>query len=329
MQDHLTVFDCGNAKVTVAPDEGAMGSLTADHIIQTLKSKADSGVQAALWLMAAPSAFAFYKELIGAAERDDALRDILKQTHFFQFDDYPISRESPKYETTFRRLLEKHLYEPLTSVCGALSNVHPLELTGTDADGKVMEGYRDTILALRDDGVYFVQLKGIGMDGHWGFHGAETPLEGEPNMITVPMSSQNMRQQMLDWPILFPTVSDVPTTACTFNVPMFMLADEVVDNVPQASKVYSVLATYGTEAVINEIPSSAIKRHGRARAYLTENSAEALLAFRLARQTDPQARLDRETQEKLRALWHDPSAPDAEAKNIAQMERVLRQLGVI
>lgn len=326
LQHDVQVFKCANIEVTVAPDEAVMGRLTADHIVRTLKSKAGAGITTALWLMAAPSAFAFYKELIETAKQDAPLRDILKQTHFFQFDDYPISRQSPKFEATFRRLLEKHLFEPLSAILDELPNLHPLELTGTNADATVQNAYRDTIIGLRDKGVYFIQLKGIGMDGHWGFHGAETPLEGRPDMITVPMNSQNARQQMLDWPEFFPTLADVPSTACTFNVPMFLLADEVVDNVPQASKAYSVLATYGTEAVINEVPSSAIKKHGQARAYLTKASASALLEFRQARQSDPRAKLGADTLRKLRELWRDPSAPDAENQNVKLMEKVLRKL---
>jgi 6-phosphogluconolactonase/glucosamine-6-phosphate isomerase/deaminase len=322
------VFQCGGVRIEVAPDEATMGRLTAEYIIGVMKAKRAEGVPVALWLMAAPSAFAFYKELITTAERDATLRDILRETHFFQFDDYPISRQSPKFKATFRYLLESNLFEPLAKICGKLQ-VHPLELNGTDADAAVMTGYRDDLLALKRQGVYFIQLKGIGMDGHWGFHGAETPLDAEPGMITVPMHSQNVRQQMLDWPEFFPTAADVPQTACTFNVGMFLKADEIVDNVPQAGKAYSVLAAYGTEAVINAVPSSAIKRHPRARAYLTAASASALLEFRRARQADPKARLSDRTLAQLRDLWRDPKAPDAGAKNIAIMEQVLRQLGMI
>lgn len=329
MQHQAEVFQCGGVRVEVAPDEAAMGRLTAEHIIGVIKSKRAAGVPAALWLMAAPSAFAFYRELIAAAGRDADLRGILRETHFFQFDDYPISRRSPQFKATFRHLLESNLFGPLAEVCGPLAHLHPLELTGTQDDAAAQKDYRDAILELKRQGVYFIQLKGIGMDGHWGFHGAETPLDAAPGMITVPMNSQNVRQQMLDWPEFFPTAADVPRTASTFNVAMFLQADEIVDNVPQAGKAYSVLAAYGTEAVINAIPSSAIKRHPRARAYLTRAAAAALLDFRRARRADPRARLSGQALEQLRALWRDPAAPEAAARNIAIMEQVLRQLEII
>ena len=140
-------------------------------------------------------------------------------------------------------------------------------------------------------------------------------------MISVPMNSQNIRQQMLDWPAFFPTPADVPAHAFTFNVPMFLLADEVVDNVPQPSKEYAVLAVYGTSTVTNAAPSSAIKQHGLARAYLTRASAAALLEFREARSANPDAVLGAKTMERLRAIWNDPTAPETAARNIELMER--------
>jgi len=327
--DQITSFACGPVTVTVTRDEAAMGRLTAQHIIQRLRQQAAAGRPLVLWLMAAPSAFAFYHQLIRAAEGDPSLQELLRGTDFFQFDDYPISRQSPQFPATFRHLLEEHLYRPLAAVCGSLPKVHPLELTGGASDDGVRSAYRDTLLQRKEQGAYLLQLKGIGMDGHWGFHGAETPLTMEPGMITVPMNSQNIRQQMLDWPEFFPTPQDVPPVACTFNVPMFLLADEIVDNVPQASKSYSVLATYGSETVLNEVPSSAVKRHPCVRAYLTQAAAGVLLEFRQAREADPQAGLSPAAWERLRALWRDETDPQAEARNIEVMEQVLRKLEML
>ena len=322
----VTTMTCGLTTVFVTRDEAVMGRLTAEHFVGRLKEKRDAGVPVALWLMAAPSAFAFYRELIGMAEADASLRGILRETEYFQFDDYPIGRDSPQFPTTFRHLLEAYLYRPLAAVCGSLPGVHALELTGADSDGDVQAAYRDAILRRKERGVYFLQLKGIGMDGHWGFHGAETPLDMEPGMINVTMNTQNIRQQMLDWPAFFPTPADVPRTACTFNVPMFLLADEIVDNVPQASKVFSVLATYGTEEILGDVPSSALKGHPCARAYVTAAAAEVLLAYRGGAKLTT---LDVAARERLRSIWRDPDHPESESRNIAWMESVLCKLGMV
>ena len=316
----------GLVRVFVTRDEAVMGRLTAEHFVRRLKSQLDAGVPVALWLMAAPSAFAFYRELLRLAASDELLRVILREADYFQFDDYPIRRESPQFPTTFRHLLESYLYQPLASLCGSLPGVHALELTGTAKDRDVQTAYRDAILQRKDRGVYLLQLKGIGMDGHWGFHGAETPLDLEPGMINVTINSQNVRQQMLDWPDFFRTSADVPRTACTFNVPMFLLANEIVDNVPQASKMFSVLTTYGTDTVVGEVPSSALKRHPCARAYVTAAAAEVLLAYRAGA---PAAVLDATVLDRLRSIWRDPAQPESEARNIAWMESVLRKMGML
>lgn len=323
-----TEFQCGTVQVRVVDDDAAMGEFTATAVAAELQAPAGAGPNI-LWLMAAPSAFPFYEAIIRHAGANAALRDALRAAHWYQFDDYPIARGSPQFPATFRHLLETRLYQPLAAVCGPLPNLHPLELTGGPADADVQRRYRDELLAWRRRGARLIQIKGTGMDGHWGFHGAESPLDQEPGMIVVPMNTQNVRQQMLDWPALFPTPAQVPRQAVTFNVPMFLLADRILDNTPQPQKEYAVLAAYGTDAVLNEVPSSALKRHPRAEAVLTRAAARALLEFRAGRARDPQFRLAPATHARLAALWRDPAAPDTEARNVALMDAVLRRLGMI
>jgi glucosamine-6-phosphate deaminase len=328
-QEDVPDIVCGQVAIHVSDNEAQMGARTATAVVDELKSRAAAGQQAVLWLMAAPSAFPFYGELIHRAQSDAALQSILRDTHFFQFDDYPIARTNPRYEATFRHLLETRLYRPLVDVCGPLNHLHPLELTGGSGDGDVQRRYRDELLALRREGAFILQIKGTGMDGHWGFHGAETPLDQEPGMIVVPMASQNIRQQMLDWPRLFPTPEKVPSHAVTFNVAMFMLADRIIDNTPQAGKEYAVLAAYGTEEVVPQIPSSALKRHHRAEVHLTAAAARALLEFRAGRRQDPAFSLSQDTLKRLAALWHDPEEPATGQRNREQMYAVLTRLGMI
>lgn len=321
-------FMCGRVLIHVMPDEAAMGDVTADAVASDLKDRAGNGA-VVLWLMAAPSAFPFYQALIAKAGTDAVLCTALRETHFFQFDDYPISRSSAQFPATFRNLLETSLYKPLEKVCGALKNVHALELAGGAGDRDVQRRYRDDLLALKQRGARLIELKGTGMDGHWGFHGAETPLDQKPDMIVVPMNSQNVRQQMLDWPNLFPTIDQVPKQAVTFNVPMFMLADRVLDNTPQAQKEFAVLAAYGTERVIQDVPSSALKNHACAEAYITRKAARALMEFRAGREKNPDYRLSPETHARLCALWDDPRSPESARQNSAKMDAVLKKLGMI
>jgi len=327
----------GQVQVYIAPTEAEMGSFTAQEVARKLKEAASAGKDTVLWLMAAPSGFAFYKAFVELSREDKVLQRILQKTRYFQFDDYPVGRKDPRFPITFRHLLEAYFFNPLQEVVGKLDGIHLMELRGTGKGSKTSELEDDAIAAryaqevlaiLEDPNTYVVELKGIGMDGHWGFHGSETPLDAPPKVIRVPMNSQNIHQQKIDWPQYFKTDADVPQFAYSFTVSAFLKADFIIDNVPQPTKEYSVLATYGTEEVLNEIPSSALKTHPNAMAALTEASARALMEYR-NRVTSGHRTLDASILERLRALWKDPNRPQVERENIESMTRVLRKLGMM
>lgn len=316
----------GNVTVLVVPDEQTMGTETAQRVSDQVTAAVREGFRPVLWLMAAPSAFPFYGAFVEACRRDSSLRETVRDIAFYQFDDYPVGRDDARFPVTFRALLEEHLYRPLEEVCGPLTAIHPLELTGTVKDPEIARDYaRELADLLADDSVRVIQVKGIGMDGHWGFHGAETPLHAEPAIIEVPMGPQNIRQQRIDWPELFPTDADVPGTAYSATVSLFMQADCIIDNVPQATKQYAVLACYGTDEVRNEVPSSALKDHRNAVAVLTRAAAEALLRYR----SSGSSTLLPATLERLERLWDDPDNTDQAAANRDTMLTVLRALGMI
>jgi len=328
MQKENIIYS-GTVKVNIVKNESLMGKMTVDHITKVIKEKYVQDKAIVLWLMAAPSGFPFYQALVERVKEERFLREIIRRTHFFQFDDYPISRKSKKFFVTFRYLLENELFKPLKNLCGELPYIHSLELTGTDKDKEISKAYREELLNLKKENSYILQLKGIGMDGHWGFHGAKTPLDMPSDMIAVSMNKQNIHQQRIDWPKFFPRVEDVPKTAYTFNVNMFLLADEIIDNVPQSTKEYAVLATYGTDDIINEIPSSALKKHHNAQAYITEEAAKALIEFREGRDNDKGYKISNTTLNRLRVLWKDNANQPYSQQNIKIMDGVLRKLNVV
>ena len=328
MQKEHIIYS-GRVKVNIVKNESLMGKMTVDHITKVIKEKYVQNKVIVLWLMAAPSGFPFYKALIEKTKEDKFLQEVIKKTHFFQFDDYPISRNSKKFSVTFRYLLENELFKPLKNLCGELPYIHFLELTGTDKDKEISMAYKEELLNLREDNSYIIQLKGIGMDGHWGFHGSETPLDMPPDMIAVPMNKQNIHQQRIDWPKFFPRVDDIPKTAYTFNINMFLLADEIIDNVPQSTKEYAVLAAYGTNDIINEVPSSALKKHHNTQSYITEKAAKALIEFRKGRDKDKGYKLNNTTLNRLKDLWKDDTYQPYSLQNIKIMEGVLRKLNIV
>jgi len=156
-----------------------------------------------------------------------------------------------------------------------------------------------------------LQVKGQGEDGHWGFHQPGTPLDGEPAMIRIEINEMNRAQQMRDHPTLFRRAEDVPQTAYTANVPLFMRAAMIEDNVPQASKAYAIVASYGNDAVCACCPSSALKDHPSAVARTTLKGI-----------------LDAAAMTRLDEIWETPGDPEATALKRRFMRESFDELGI-
>jgi 6-phosphogluconolactonase/glucosamine-6-phosphate isomerase/deaminase len=326
----LRELEAGKVKILIEKDESAMGKRSAELMAKALEDASRAGKKTVLWLMAAPSGFAFYRAFTDLCKSDEELADVMRKTLFYQFDDYPIGRDDPKFAITHRYLLEKNFFDPLSWICGPSLPIMPLELKGDEEDDEAARTYAQRMCDLLDDPSYFVaELKGIGMDGHWGFHDSGTPLETKPGIIKVPLKGQNIHQQKLDWPQYFKTDADVPQTAYSFTAAAFMKADYIIDNVPQASKKYSVLAVYGNEMILGETPSSILKKHPHAQAVLTADSADILAEFSEACTQTGSHKLSRAMYKRLAALWANPLNPEQQQENVRVMDQVLEKLGFI
>ncbi len=324
-------ISAGPVSIHILADEESMGRAAADAAISAGQTALERGQDVSFWLMAAPSAFAFYRAFIDRAASDEKVAALAREADYFQLDDYPISRASDRFPVTFRHLLEERFFGPLQTAVGGVGPVHLLDLTGTEqSDDRVMGAYRDHLLSVLDDpGSVVVQVKGIGMDGHWAFHGAETPIDAPADIIRVPMGEANRHQQMIDWPEYFRRIEEIPEHAVTCTVELLLQADVIVDVVPQAEKEYAVLACYGDSTVSPAVPSSALKRHQTSASYLTEAAARALVELRALRENDCAARLAADTVSRLRTLWQDSKDPERTARNVGTMKAVLGDLGFV
>jgi len=262
----------GNLAVFIYENEDDMGlasaiSLTAEQC----RLVAERGT-ASMLLMAAPSAFAFYQAYVRLARSCATLRSAIAATHFFQFDDYCLPFHHP---VSFRFLLCKRFFFPLAGMYDA-AKVHLFPADASNIEDAAAR-YGALIMEHGPD----LQLKGIGENGHWGFHEPGLPLTGEPCFGCVTLTEENVAQQMRDHPRIFADHAAVPRSAYTANVPLFMQTRTLIeDNVPQASKAFALLAAYGTDTVDTCVPSSMLKKHPRAVVRTTEAAAWALLEFR-------------------------------------------------
>jgi glucosamine-6-phosphate deaminase len=262
----------GGLHIFVYANESDMGLASALHLASQQRQLVATNGTTSIMLMAAPSAFPFYAAYIRLVESSPDLAAAVRRTHFFQFDDYRL----PLHDAaSFRYLLCKHFFFPMAPHYDA-DKVHFLQADAPNPE-RTCADYGDLILAHGPD----LQLKGIGENGHWGFHEPGMPLDVEPGFHRVKLSRENLTQQMRDHPALFPSPKDVPSEAFTANVPLFMRTRVLIeDNVPQQSKAFALLAAYGSDTIDPAVPSSALKRHPHAIVRATIASAWALRQYR-------------------------------------------------
>jgi len=310
----LHVFQAGNLDVVIYDSPRDMGLASAIAIAsEQCRLVAERG-ETSLQLMAAPSAFPFYEAYIGLAQLSDELQEAVGRTHFFQFDDYLLPGH---HQASFRFLLTHHLYGPLSEWYDS-KLIHLFE---PDVDGpeEACRKYTELLLELGPE----LMLKGQGEDGHWGFHQPGIPVEGEPDFITVQMNEMNVAQQMRDHPTLFREPEDVPAEAYTANVPLFMRTKELVeDNVPQASKAYAIVASYGNDTVDDCCPSSALKTHPAAVARTTMAAGWALVEYR------EKGRLSADAMARLDEIWETPGDPEVTETKRRFMRESFDTLGI-
>ncbi len=308
------VFPAGKLQVAIYDSPREMGLASALAIAaEQVRLVAEKG-ETSLQLMAAPSAFPFYEAYAALASLSANLQHAIGRTHFFQFDDYLLPAH---HQASFRFLLTHSLFGPLSEWYDA-SKLHFFSPDLGDP-AEACEAYTALLLEHGPD----LMLKGQGEDGHWGFHQPGIAIDGEPEFITVQMNEMNIAQQMRDHPTLFRKPSDVPAEAYTANVPLFMRTRELVeDNVPQGSKAYAILASYGTDVVDDCCPSSALKEHGSAIARTTMAAGWALVEYR------EQGRLSAEAMARLDAIWETPGDAEVTASKQRFMRVSFATLGI-
>ena len=200
----LRSFRHQNLEFHVYPTAVVMGRASAVSLARRQIELAGHQERVGFLMMAAPSGFGFYQAYAELAAGSAALQAALAKTHFFQFDDYPLPPEHP---ASFRHLLNEGLFGPLARWCPP-ENIHLLPAEAEDIE-PVLSDYTREVLDHGPD----LQLKGVGENGHWGFHEPGTPLDGEPAYIRVHLSPENTVQQLRDHPDVFREPGDVPREA--------------------------------------------------------------------------------------------------------------------
>jgi glucosamine-6-phosphate deaminase len=271
VSDDVTVLEQSGLPIHIYKTPEAMSAASARALSDKIIDLASQQDTVGFLIMAAPSAYGFYEAFLTEVGLSKSLEDALHRTHFYQFDDYPLAAEHP---ASFRYLLNKSFFEKLTSFCPP-ENIHPFNVDDQNPNA-VCEAYTQEVLKSGLD----IQLKGVGENGHWGFHEPFVPMNEDPAYIGVDLSEENVQQQMRDHPTLFTEESDVPRVAYTANVSLFMKTKHLIeDNIPQGSKGFALVAGYGNEVVNEAVPTSILKLHANAVVRTTEKAAQELLEY--------------------------------------------------
>jgi glucosamine-6-phosphate deaminase len=270
--DAVEVLEQGGLPIHVYESAEAMGAASAEALADKQIALARTQERVGFLIMAAPSAYGFYDAYVQRAGDDAKLQEALTRTDFYQFDDYPLPADHP---ASFRYLLNKSFFSRLSQWCPA-ANIHALNVEADNPEA-VCAAYTAEVLERGLD----IQLKGVGENGHWGFHEPGVPLDGEARYMSVDLSEENVEQQLRDHPDVFPARSDVPKFAYTANVALFMKTRHLIeDNIPQTAKGFALVAGYGNDSVDACVPTSILKRHENAVVRTTSAAARELIEYR-------------------------------------------------
>jgi glucosamine-6-phosphate deaminase len=185
---------------------------------------------------------------------------------------------------------------------------------------KECERYAKTLLEFGPD----IQIKGEGEDGHWGFHQPQMSFDAEPGFIKVELNKMNISQQMRDHPTLYHSSQEVPSIACTGNVPLFMKTKVLIEDIaPQPSKAFAIVASYGNEYVDPICPSGKIKEHNNSIARLNLESAWALIEYK------EKGYLSEETVMQLDKIWETANDPESTIYKSRFMREAFKKLKII
>lgn len=287
----VKVFESGNTKIQIyeKSSDAALASVLniGKNQIKLVKEKSEASIM----IMAAPSGYDFYKEYINVANSCKELQLAIKKTHFFQLDEYLLPYNHP---ATFRYLLEKNLFSKISNYIDN-AKIHLFEADSYNYN-KICNEYSNFVLKFGPD----IQVKGQGEDAHWGFNQPDNFFFSEPGIIKIKLNKMNKIQQMRDHPRLFRSIRDVPKFALTGNISLFMKTKFLIEDiVPQSSKAFAVLISYGNDSISPICPSGKIKEYnGISIARLNIESAWALIEYK------EKGYLSRESILRLDMIWN-------------------------
>lgn len=238
-------------RITVCPNEQAMGLAAAQQIAATLRAAVEKKGVANLLVSTGASQFTTLAALV---QEDVPWR----QVTMFHLDEYVNLPES--HIASFRRYLK----ERLTTL------VPFQEVFLIDGEGDVERHIREVSEAIGAHPID-VGVIGVGENGHIAFNDPPADFETSDAYHLVTLDEACKRQQVGEgW---FETIEDVPSQAVSITPRQIMRCGVIVSAVPSKRKAAAVAAMLAAPSPDPQIPASLLKTHADFHLYLDEESA--------------------------------------------------------
>lgn len=249
----LKELQVGGLKIEVHPSREAAGQAAARAAVRSIRDLAASRSSFGVIFATGGSQTAMLRALTGIP---DVPWDHIVAFHMDEYLD--MSAEHP---ASFRRYLREHLTQRVR-----LRESHEIHACNSSSAEVCAEYAR--LMRSHDPQLC---LLGIGENGHLAFNDPWEANFWDPSDLKVVSLDSTCRQQQVGegW---FQSLDDVPKQAITLTIPALMRVPKLILSVPGHRKANIINRTL-REAITTECPSTILRAHGDATAYLDAESA--------------------------------------------------------
>lgn len=249
-------FKKDKLNVVIADTAQEMGKIAAEAIASDLRNIVKEKGYARVMFAAAPSQDTTLAALI---EKKDIPWDKIIAFHM---DEYiGITDDKPQ---SFRNYLKRSIFSKVP-----LQQINYIKGDAKDPEEESLE-YGEL---LEKEPLDLIVL-GVGENGHIAFNDPpEARFDDEQPVRIIKLSSKSRKQQVNDG--CFSKLDDVPSTAITVTIPVFLKASYLHCVVPNSRKAEAIKMV--VEGPISEsCPASVLRTHDKAILYLDKESASLL-----------------------------------------------------
>lgn len=260
-------FQSERLKVLVSEDRETMGRAAAQHVIEHLEGCLSGARQVRVIFGCAPSQDEFLAALVEQGKQRSFPWGRLE---VFHMDEYVGLGAAD--DRSFRNYLKRHLLDHVE-----VGRFHPIEGDARDVEAMT----RAYAAELGREPIDLICM-GVGENGHVAFNDPPVADFEDPLLVKVIDLDPVCRQQQVN-DGCFATLPEVPATAVTITVPVFLKARALSCVVPNERKAEAVRRTL-EDPIGPACPSTLLRLHPDARLYVEPKSFAKITEDNLTRE---------------------------------------------